>query len=155
MKCEKDLRCVVSGSFLKFKPEIDLAIDELSNLGVVVLAPEKGWLLKPSSTIVTPKGEFFRPLQSEQGMTPKQVEDSFLKALSLSDFVYVVNPDGYVGNMVSMEIGFAMARGIPVYSQRLISPKLDEDPLWNERISQIQTLTIFEVIKDLLKKEAE
>lgn len=151
MKPERKLQCVVSGSF-KFKPEIDRAIDEFSELGVKVLAPDKGWLQKPSRLLHSLAEKGFRPLPSERKMTSVQVEDAFLRALSQSDFVYVVNPEGYVGSMVSLEIGFAMGLGIPIYSQEQISPTLDLDMSWRDRAIQIQSLSIFEVIKDVLDK---
>ncbi len=61
MQAEK-LRCCVSGSF-KFKPEIDLAIDEFADLGVIVLEPAKGWLYRDPHIIIA--GPSFRPLPNE------------------------------------------------------------------------------------------
>lgn len=151
MASTERIRCVVAGSFFKFKPEIDRAIDELAGHGVIVLAPEKGWLYVPPQRILFPDERQFRPLPSERGMNVRQIEDEFLRSLSQSDFVYVVNPGGYVGNTVSMEIGVAIALGIPVYAQEPLSIDLDKDPVWAERVSQIQSLAIGEIV-DLLSK---
>ncbi len=150
---ENDLKCVVSGSFFKFKPEIDRAIDNFTELGVTVLAPDKGWLYIPPQKIFSASAQArqFRPLPSERGMSVGQIEHEFLTSLSNSDFVYVVNLNGYVGEVVAMEIGVAMALGVPIYSQEPISPILDADPTWKERVSQIPTLSIEEVVKESKK----
>lgn len=147
MSPEKKLKCVVSGSFSKFKPEIDRAIDELTDLKVTVLAPNKGWLLIPPTRNYSKDKNSFRPLPSERGMDIKQIEDAFLSAIKDSDFVYVINPDGYIGNVVSFELGFAMSLDIPIYSQFPISNLLDPNPDWAKRISDIPTVSIQEAIR--------
>lgn len=149
MNPERKLKCVVSGSFRKFKQEIDTAIDEFTDYGVIVLAPDKGWLYIPPHKLYTLDDINFRPLPTEVDMSVRQIEDNFLDALSKSDFVYVVNPNGYVGNTVSMEIGFAIGLGKPVYSQEPITPNLDIDPMWRERISNVKDCTIQEAIKEI------
>lgn len=140
-KEQSHLRCVVAGSFEKFKKEIDLCIDEFQDFGVMVLAPEKGWVFKPPQRLYRLQDRIFRPLPKEMGMSARQIEDSFLEAILNSDFVYVVNPDGYVGNTVSFEIGFAIALGIPVYAQQLIDTQLDPDAVWLERCLLVQSFT--------------
>lgn len=148
MTPDRSLRCVVSGSF-KFKPEIDRTIEEFTDYRAIVLAPEKGWVLVPLQKILSLKDTTFRPLPSEKHMTPKQVESQFLHALGLADFVYIENPGGYVGEVVSLEIGFAIALGIPIYSREPININLDPDPFWKERVSQIKSLPPAEVLLDL------
>lgn len=155
MGVERDIRCVVSGSFSKFKPEIDLTIDELTDIGVTVLAPDKGWLHKAPTRLYSLGDKQFRPLPTEKGMSPREVEDSFLEALSNSDFVYVVNPGGYVGDVVSLEMGFAIGLGIPIYSQEPISPALDIDPMWKERISNIRVCSAQEAVIDFERTSTE
>lgn len=147
MSPEKKLKCVVSGSFSKFKPEIDRAIDEFTDLKVIILAPNKGWLLIPPTRNYSKEKNSFRPLPSERGMDIKQIEDGFLSAIKDSDFVYVINPDGYIGNVVSFELGFAMALDIPIYSQFPISSLLDANPEWIDRISKIPTIPIQEAVE--------
>jgi nucleoside 2-deoxyribosyltransferase len=38
-----------------------------------------------------------------------------LEKVDQADVVYVVNPDGYVGKSVSLDIGYAYARDKPIY----------------------------------------
>jgi len=147
---EKELKACVSGSFSKFKPEIDLAIEELKDLGVVVLAPEKGWLYKPPRTIFSPSESQFRPLTSEAGKKIKQIEDDFLLRVKKSDFLYVVDPGGYVGNSACLEIGFAVANGIPVFLQEKINPLLVEgNGVWEEIKSKVKVFSLKEAINQI------
>lgn len=149
---ENDLKACVSGSFDKFKPEIDLAIDELNELGVTVLAPGKGWLCKPSNRIFNLLEDKFRPLPSETGMGIKEIENDFLSNIKKSNFLYVINPQGYIGNIVSLEIGFAIASGIPVFLQQKINPLIIEnDSIWQEIEPKLKVCSIQEAITQVKK----
>jgi hypothetical protein len=98
---------VISGSF-KFKPEIDAAINEFRDLNVIIRAPEIGWLYAPvTGLIVVTNEESFQPLPNERHMMAGDVEAEFLDQLDKSDFVYVMNPEGYLGDMSIFEIGYA------------------------------------------------
>lgn len=142
------LKCTISGSF-KYKPEIDLARDEFSDRGFIVLAPGKGWLVHHSNQpYQNPKTSTFRPLPGEKYMDLKAVEDSFLENITRSDFLYVLNPEGYLGNSTCLEIGFAIARGIPVFLAYPVSRFVDLDPIWAEIIAKLEVISI----KDLAKK---
>ncbi len=133
MHKEREINASVSGSFEKHKPEIDKTIDELTDLGVKVLAPDKGWLLIPVRklhiVIARNLPSNFRPLPSEIGMTIKEIEDRFLSAISRSDFLYIENPEGYIGHTVALELGFAIGGGIPVFSRKAITVEPGEEPL--------------------------
>ena len=146
---EKEFRACVSGSFRKFKPEIDLAIEELNDLGVTVLAPDKGWLYIPPQRILNPTDYEFRRLPSEEGMSIKEIEDDFLSSVRKSDFLYVVNLEGYIGETVSMEIGFALALDIPVFLQEKMSQFLDLDERWDEIKHRLKVCTIQEAIAEV------
>lgn len=150
MSKENKLSCAIPRSFSKFKPEIDLTIEEFTDLGVSVLAPDEGWLYKPGLRSFTREDLYsFRPLPSEIGMTIKEIEDKFLDSLSKSDFVYVVNPEGFIGDTVGFEIGFAKGKNIPIYSQRQI---LDGDLVSKGMISDIKVLNPRETIIDFKSK---
>lgn len=143
---ETGIKCVVSGSFSKFKPEIDRTIEEFRDLGIEVLAPQKGWLYIPPSKIVTPKDLKFRPLPSETHMSIREIEDGFLENLAIAHFQYVENQNGYVGESVCFEIGFALAYRKPIFARFPLSPTLDLDPVWKLRISSIHVLSPAQVI---------
>jgi nucleoside 2-deoxyribosyltransferase len=114
-----------------------------------VLAPDKGWLYIPPQKIHNPTDYEFRLLPSEEGMSIKEIEDDFLSSVRKSDFLYVVNPEGYIGETVSMEIGFALALDIPVFLQEKMSQFLDLDERWDEIIHSLKVCTIQEAIAEI------
>lgn len=145
MNNERRLSCVISGSFEKFKPEIDKAIDDFTELGVNVIAPEKGWLYRPPERRAdTP----FRPLKSEISMTIKEIEEAFLRGIDKSDFVYIVNPDGYIGSTVAFEIGYATRGRLPLFAREHFSRFIDSGSLF-EIISEIKIVSPEEVVANL------
>lgn len=139
MTPEIQLTCVVQGSF-RFKRKIDEAIEELTELGVQVLGPEKGDLYRSEWL-------GFYHLKWERPFTPREVEDSFLSLIRRSDFTYLVNPDGYVGNIVSFELGHCMGWGIPVYASNPIDHRLDPDPLWEKRIDYVEVMSVSQTVE--------
>jgi hypothetical protein len=50
-----------------------------------------------------------------------------LEKIDRADMVYVVNPGGYVGRSVSVDIGYAYARGKPIYAEHA----MDDPPVMN------------------------
>jgi len=46
------------------------------------------------------------------------VQDRHLECIRASSFLWLVCPDGYVGQSASMELGFAAAAGVPIFSMR-------------------------------------
>ena len=47
----------------------------------------------------------------------RQAELAHLRKIDLTDVIYVVNPSGYIGKSVTLEIGYAYAKGKIIYSQ--------------------------------------
>ena len=68
-----------------------------------------------------------------------------LRRIDESDVVYIVNPDGYIGRSVSVDIGYAYAKDKPIYAIRPI----DDPPVAN-LISGIMTP---DALTDLLKAD--
>jgi len=66
-----------------------------------------------------------------------------LKKIDQADVVYVVNPEGYVGKSVSVDIGYAYARNKPIYVMHPI-----EDPPVMNLVSDVLS---FEELIHLLK----
>jgi hypothetical protein len=50
-----------------------------------------------------------------------------LEKIDRADIVYIVNPDGYVGKSVSIDIGYAYARNRPIYAMCPV----DDPPIMN------------------------
>jgi hypothetical protein len=148
---QKNISCTILGSF-KFKKEIDLTREEFEDNGVRVLAPERGSVyIPPSKTYLLTKSSFY-PLPSEKNKPIKQVENSFLRAIGISNFAYLVDIDGYVGPVVSMEIGFTLAREIPLYAKEKINACLDPNPEWQKEIEKIPVMSPIEAIKNFQER---
>lgn len=102
------LHTTISGSFRKHLTDVTKVISQFNNIEVKINSPR----------FTAPKnpGDEFILFEGEETEDPKTLENIHLKAISTSDFLYVVNPNGYIGNSTVMEIGYAISRGIPVYS---------------------------------------
>jgi NTP pyrophosphatase (non-canonical NTP hydrolase) len=104
---ERKLSATISGSFNKDFVKIQKKVRQFQNEGIEVLAP-------PLSKIVG-NHEGFVTLEHNKG-APHEIESDYLDAISRSDFLYVVNSRGYIGRSVALEIGYAVSKGIPIYS---------------------------------------
>jgi hypothetical protein len=100
------ITAVVSGSFHRHMTPIERAVRELGERGVQVLSPA-------DPRIVANIGEFLF-VASDRVRSIKLVQDRHLEAIRSADFLWLVCPDGYVGQSASMELGFAAAAGVPV-----------------------------------------
>ncbi|MDO8594794.1 MAG: nucleoside 2-deoxyribosyltransferase [bacterium] len=96
---------VICGS-RRFKPEVKKFTTELQKLGVVVYAPyhhsgQDEWnrFTKDYQTFIA------------LGLT----HDHFYK-IKMADVVFVYNKGGYSGPSTTLEIGFAVALGKPIYA---------------------------------------
>lgn len=106
-RTERKISVTISGSFNKHLDQIRQKILEFEHEGIRVLSP------KPSQP-VSRRGRFII-LESDKGM-PADIELKHLEAISKSDFLYIVNPEGYIGESVILEVGYALSRDIPIYS---------------------------------------
>lgn len=50
-----------------------------------------------------------------------------LKKIDYADIIYVVNPQGYVGKSVSVDLGYAYAKSKPIYVMNIV----DDPPIMN------------------------
>jgi hypothetical protein len=102
------LAVTVSGSFHRHMHEIGAAVEELAALSIRVLSPA-------DPRIVAAQGEFLF-VASDPVRSVRLVQDRHLESIRASSFLWLVCPDGYVGQSASMELGFAAAIGMPIYS---------------------------------------
>lgn len=96
----------ICGSYNKHLAEIAECIEESKNLGMRVLIP------KYAEKVRSTNG--FCILRGERG-EPRDLQDNNFESISMSDFMLVVDPNGYVGPSTSLEIGYAISKGVPVY----------------------------------------
>jgi len=98
----------VSGSFHRHIYEISRVVAEFLELGVIVLSPS-------DPRIVGQHGDFLF-VASDRVRSIRLVEDRHLASIRASGFLWLVAPDGYVGQSASMEMGFAAANNVPIFS---------------------------------------
>ena len=67
--------------------------------------------------VVGAQGEFLF-VASDRVRSVRLVQDRHLDSIRAADFLWLVCPDGYVGQSASMEIGFAAGAGIPIFALR-------------------------------------
>ncbi len=102
------LTATVSGSFRRHLDDIGRAVSELRDVGVRVLSPA-------DPRVVDRSGEFLF-VASDRIRSVRLVEDRHLQSIRASSFLWLVCPDGYVGQSASMEMGYAVANSIPIFS---------------------------------------
>src|SRR6266852_1790539 len=105
---EQYLRAAVSGSFHRHMERITAAVHELAALSIRVLSPA-------DPRVVAQQGEFLF-VASDRVRSVRLVQDRHLESIRAADFVWLVCLDGYVGQSASMEVGFAAAVGVPIFS---------------------------------------
>src|SRR6266403_3510338 len=101
------LTATVSGSFHRHMEAIMTAVHELAALSVRVLSPS-------DPRIVAAQGEFLF-VASDPVRSVRLVQDRHLECIKAANFLWLVCPDGYVGQSASMEIGYAAAMGVPIF----------------------------------------
>ena len=100
---------VICGS-RRFKPEIKEFVKKLKKFGVVVYDP---YLL---NEIIEETVEYKKiPDEYKKIMALGLTHDHFYK-IRTADVVYVFNKDGYAGISTTLEIGYAVAAGKPLYA---------------------------------------
>jgi nucleoside 2-deoxyribosyltransferase len=96
----------ICGSYHRHLRKMHRLIQECKKLGIEVHIPR--YPVRKSSI----NGFVF--LKGEKG-TPKQLQEKNFDAIAHSSFVLVVNTNGYIGSSTAMEIGYAIARDIPIF----------------------------------------
>ncbi len=130
------MKAVVIGSFRKFYKEVVQAREEFEAAGVEVLSP-------PKSAVLDPREDYVVLASDPKKASIRDIEDTVLDKIPKSDFVFLVNPDGYVGKTASFEIGVAVAKNIPVFAQ-----KIPDDVLVKQYVLEAGTpKRIFDIMK--------
>jgi hypothetical protein len=89
---------------------ITAAVHELAALSIRVLSPA-------DPRIVAQQGEFLF-VASDPVRSVRLVQDRHLESIRAANFLWLVCPDGYVGQSASMEIGYAAAVGVPIFANQ-------------------------------------
>lgn len=113
--CNANLFTVISGSYRKHLAHIVKLKVELEARHIAVLSPSGDIALNPD--------EEFIILDSDPVKHPKLLQDSVFAKMRRSSFLVVANINGYLGAAAIMEMGYAIALGLTIYTVEPI-----EDP---------------------------
>ena len=102
------LKAAVSGSFHRHMSAIAAAVEELGEHSIRVLSPA-------DPRVVAQQGDFLF-VASDRVRSVRLVQDRHLESIRAAHFLWLVCPDGYVGQSASMELGFAAAVGVPIFA---------------------------------------
>lgn len=105
---ESSLRATICGSFRRDPEALRREHRELREAGCTVLSPLE--------LEFTAEVDGFVFSNADRGKTTAEIEASHLRAMEKADLVWLHCPGGYVGTSAAMELGFAQAVGIRVFS---------------------------------------
>jgi hypothetical protein len=98
----------IIGSFRKHYNYVKSIIDLFEEAGIIILSPKR-------SNILNPNVEFVIFHSDNPNYCPEEIQLIALHRILRSDFVYVCNPDVYVGRTTCYEIGRVVERKIPLF----------------------------------------
>jgi SAM-dependent methyltransferase len=119
------LKATISGSLRRFLPEMEEAARELKEVGISVLSPRAFQVIDEKNGFVF--------LEGDEGEA-STIQNSHLQAITNSDFLLLVCPGGYLGSSASLEVGYALALGIPIFA---LSPPAE--PVIFERVKVVDS----------------
>ncbi len=119
------MKTVVMCGSCRFKPEIREFAKRLKKLGVVVYEP----YLHSGQDEWAKLSDDYKKFVA-LGLT----HDHFYK-IQMADVVFIFNKDGYAGNSTTLEIGYAVALGKPIYALSEDNKELCRHVLFREIIS--------------------
>jgi hypothetical protein len=130
------IKVTICGSFKRRPADLADIFLELETTGCRVLSPI-------TLNFTNHSGSFVK-LASEQNVSISEIEKFHLRAIAESDFIWLHNPDGYVGVSGAFELGYALALCKPIFAFQ--AP--EEDTL-DEFIMHVPS--VYEALKRLPK----
>ena len=112
--------CTISGSFNHY-------YDEVSTFHTKIKQKNIFNILSPRDMTIRDQSTDFMLLKSDVSDNIKNIEESHLDAISISNMLFVVNPKNYIGLSTAFEIGFAKARNIPISYLEQTKHKLNKE----------------------------
>jgi NTP pyrophosphatase (non-canonical NTP hydrolase) len=101
-------RVAICGSFRRDLEALRREYQEFREMGCTVLSPADLDFVAEIDGFVLGKGD--------AGKSTAQIEELHLQAMQQADLVWLHCPQGYVGSSAAMELGFARAVGLRVFS---------------------------------------
>jgi hypothetical protein len=104
----KVIKATLSGSFHRDPEGLERQYRELALAQCQVLSPR--------SLEFEDNSLLFVRHAVEKRDSIRLIEQHHLQAIALSDFLWLYAPEGYIGLSGALEVGYAVAKGIPVFS---------------------------------------
>jgi NTP pyrophosphatase (non-canonical NTP hydrolase)/nucleoside 2-deoxyribosyltransferase len=117
---------VLCGTYRKDPEGLLKTFELLTDLGFSVLSP--------SNVRIESEKDGFVYMHGESTQSPHQLESNHLDAIQRADFVWFFAPGGYVGPTGALEVGFARANGIPVYTDESL-----DDPIISKFVELVES----------------
>lgn len=122
------LPVVLSGTYRRDPEGLRQAYVSLRDYGCDVLSP--------SSIDIISEHDGFVYMKGETTELPEAIEARHLAAIERSRFVWLFSPNGYVGPSAALEIGFARASGIPVFTASPVT-----EPVFRPMVSHVRSVS--------------
>ena len=122
----RHMKSVVICGSNKFAKEALAFGERLRKLGIVVFTPHFY-----SATI----GDFDAIREVDKKFVALGLTYDHFQKIRMADTVFIYNQDGYIGNSVTLEIGFAVALGKSLYALEADTKELCQEMLFLEVIS--------------------
>lgn len=110
-------KCVIIGSFRKHINLVNYIVNLFKKNQIEVLSPETCNVINPDDNFVL--FDYDPPILNEG-----EIQTIVLKKMHIVDFVYLINPEGYLGKSAAFEIGYAFANNLKVFSFEKISKEM-------------------------------
>jgi hypothetical protein len=138
---ETDMSTVIIGSFRKHFHEIIELRKELEKLEIAVLSPK--------DCIITNPYDEFVIFESDSTSDAKLLQDAVFTKIKYSTFVVLANFNDYIGRAATLEIGYAIAHGISIFT---LNPVKDVHlkpycRLLSEIFPSLRTLDVGEILE--------
>jgi NTP pyrophosphatase (non-canonical NTP hydrolase) len=105
------ITAVLCGSFRRDMQGLRSDFQSLVEMGCQVLSPMTlDWAMERDGFVFS---------ANEEAEDPRDIEQSHLAAMRRAHFVWLHTPAGYVGRSAAMELGYAQALGLPVFTRTL------------------------------------
>lgn len=131
-------KVVISGSFRKYFNGIQKKIEEFEEVGIAVISPKRARVINPLEEFVV--------LETNKITDSKTIEQQHLDAIYEADALYLYDEKGYMGASATMELGWALAIGKPIYA-------MEESEDFTLKLFCGKVATPAEIKEDLIQRE--
>ena len=136
-KRSQQIQVTVSGSYNKYLDEVRQVINEF--------AQHRANILSPTSGYEDDNKDGFSTLAGDPSTVPSVTEARHLDAISRSDLLWLIAPDGVTGFATTLEIGYAYALNTPIFTSDTM-----KEPILRQYVQKVKNPkdAILRVVQD-------